>query len=398
MRGGRTPRRGSIVNTSSAAPDSFAARVGCIASEVAAPAADDVDRAARFPAEAIDALKSEGLLSAMVPAEFGGPGVALLDVSRAVEVLGRACASSAMILAMHYIQVACLVRHGRSALLRELMVELAQTQLLLASATTEAGIGGDVRSSTCAVETVGDKFALEKNAPVVSYGAHADAVLATARRTPESQPSDQVLVVCRRSSMSMQQTSEWNTLGFRGTCSPGFIIQASGPLGYVLDDPYGDISANTMLPVSHILWASAWLGIASAALNNAHTFVRTAARSKPGVTPPGASRLAELMALYQQFANLVHGAAAQFDREADDVDATSSIRFAIEMNSLKLSASNLVVDIVSRALLICGIAGYREDSPYRMGRLLRDSFGAALMVNNDRIITNNAQLLLVHKD
>jgi acyl-CoA dehydrogenase len=33
-----------------------------------------------------------------------------------------------------------------------------------------------------------------------------------------------------------------------------------------------------------------------------------------------------------------------------------------------------------------------------MGRLLRDSFGAALMVNNDRILANNAQLLLVHKD
>jgi acyl-CoA dehydrogenase len=32
-----------------------------------------------------------------------------------------------------------------------------------------------------------------------------------------------------------------------------------------------------------------------------------------------------------------------------------------------------------------------------MGRHLRDSMGACLMVNNDRIMANNAQLLLVHR-
>lgn len=386
------------MTTSSVAPAGLVQRVVAIASDVAAPMADEVDRAARFPEETFEALKASRLLSAMVPADFGGSAAPVSEIGRAVEALGRACASSAMIFAMHQIQVACVVRHGRSARLKELLAELVDSQLLLASATTEVGIGGDVRSSTCAIEAKGDAFFLEKNAPVISYGAHADAVLATARRTPDSQPSDQVLVVCRPPNLSMHQTSEWNTLGFRGTCSPGFLLRGSGPLEYVLDDAYGDISANTMLPVSHILWASAWLGIAAAALHNAHSFVRTAARSKPGVTPPGATRLAELMTVYQQFTDLVHGAAARFDREGDDIDATSSIRFAIEMNSLKVSASNLLIDIVSRALLICGIAGYREDTPYRMGRLLRDSFGAALMVNNDRILANNAQLLLVHKE
>ena len=44
------------------------------------------------------------------------------------------------------------------------------------------------------------------------------------------------------------------------------------------------------------------------------------------------------------------------------------------------------------------MAGYREDSPYSLGRLLRDAQGAAVMVNNDRIVANNAQMLLVHKE
>jgi len=44
------------------------------------------------------------------------------------------------------------------------------------------------------------------------------------------------------------------------------------------------------------------------------------------------------------------------------------------------------------------MAGYRQDSPYSLGRLVRDAHGAAVMVNNDRILANNAQMLLVHKE
>jgi acyl-CoA dehydrogenase len=67
------------------------------------------------------------------------------------------------------------------------------------------------------------------------------------------------------------------------------------------------------------------------------------------------------------------------------------------MNALKVSSSTLVVDIVGRAMAICGMAGYREDSPYSMGRLLRDAHGAVLMINNDRINANSAQMLLIHR-
>jgi acyl-CoA dehydrogenase len=68
------------------------------------------------------------------------------------------------------------------------------------------------------------------------------------------------------------------------------------------------------------------------------------------------------------------------------------------MNNLQLSASRLVVDVVSRAMSICGVAGYRQDSPYSIGRLLRDAHGAALLVSTARIITHNAQMLMVSQE
>jgi acyl-CoA dehydrogenase len=153
-----------------------------------------------------------------------------------------------------------------------------------------------------------------------------------------------------------------------------------------------------MLPVSHILWSSVWLGLATSAVNKARQFVRTEARKKPGVTPPSALRLAELMAQLQRMEELVRGAARLYDEKCHDTDGLDSMGFAIAMNSLKVSSSTLVVDIVNRALTICGMAGYREDSPYSLGRTLRDAHGAAVMVNNDRINSNTAQMLLIYKD
>jgi acyl-CoA dehydrogenase len=175
-------------------------------------------------------------------------------------------------------------------------------------------------------------------------------------------------------------------------------LRAEGDVHHVLDDPFADIASRTMLPVSHILWSSVWLGIAAAAVDRARRFVRAEARKNPGVTSPAALRLAELMTVYQQMEALVHGAAASYDAVYEDNEALSGMGFAIAMNGLKVSSSTLVVDVVGRALIICGISGYREDSPYSLGRLLRDAHGAAVMVNNDRIIANNAQMLLVHKE
>ncbi len=372
-------------------------RMTLIADEVAGPAAADVDERGRFPSETIAALRAEGLLAALVPTASGGGGATLAEVSDGLVALGRRCASSAMVVAMHHIQVACLVRHGANLALRDYLGELSEQQYLLASATTEVGTGGDVRSSICALEVAEGRFRLEKQAPVISYADAADAVLVTARRTAESPESDQVIVLCRPPGLELERVGEWNALGFRGTCSTGFVLRATGDSDHVLTEPYGDISTRTMLPVAHLLWSSVWLGIASDAVDLARRFVQAEARRKPGVTPAASVRMAETVVLHQQFVDMVHSSLVRFEEADSDGDRLSSIGFGIGMNALKVSSSTLVVDIVRECMLICGLASYRLDSPYSLGRHLRDAMGAALMVNNDRIMANNAQMLLVHR-
>jgi acyl-CoA dehydrogenase len=372
-----------------------------VARTVAAPAAASVDRESRFPSEAIAALCDARLLGALVPARFGGLGCSIVEVAETCDVIGQHCGNTAMVYAMHQIQVAAVLRHARSSAFFECLVhEMADQQLLLASATSEVEVGGDVRRSICAVEPDGDEVRLRKHAPVISYAEHADAILVTARRHPDAAASDQVLVYVPTdpTRTSLTRTSGWDALGLRGTCSAGYVLETHVPATHVLTDGYDDISAHTMLPVSHILWSSLWLGIATEAVNRARAYVRDAARRKPGSVPTGATRLAEAVAALQTMRAGVHDAARAYDVIYDDRDALSSMSFALRMNGLKVQSATLVVQIVAQTLAICGIAGYKADTKYSVERHLRDAYSAGVQINNDRVLGASASMLLVHRE
>jgi len=370
--------------------------------EAAALNAAEVDREARFPSEFLAEAKKAKLLGAYVPTELGGLGCSVSDLSAMCTALAQSCSASGMVLAMHHIQVACLVHHGLgSARLRSYLEELADRQLLIASVTSEVGIGGDMRTSACALEARPRGYALSKDASTISYGEQADDLLVTTRRSPDAAPSDQVLVLVRNADFTLDRTSSWDTVGMRGTCSPSFLMSAHVDADHVLPIPFADIASLTMVPFSHILWASTWLGIASDAVRQARMFVREQARRTPGVVPPSALRLAEVWSELQIMRAGVHDLAAEYQEllcSRAGLQQTLTVAFALKVNNLKLAASRQVVDIVQRALMICGIAGYNNDSKFGLGRQLRDAHSAALMVGNDRILTANASLLLVLKD
>ena len=251
----------------------------------------------------------------------------------------------------------------------------------------------------CAVERAGPGgVRVTKHAPVVSYGEEADDILLSARRAPDAAAGDQVLVLARKADTRLTRTGEWDTLGMRGTRSLGFTLEATGSAEQVLPVPFAEIASQTMLPVSHVLWTSLWLGLASDAVGRARAFVRAEARRSLGTVPPSALRLAETVARLATMRALVHGGRAEFVRSQDDPGVLAGLGFAMHMNHLKTEAAQMAPEIVARALGVCGISGYRCDSPYAVGRHLRDAYSAALMISHDRVLAANAAMLLVHKD
>jgi acyl-CoA dehydrogenase len=368
---------------------------------VVQPNAAAVDREARFPSEAIAALREAGLLGAAVPVELGGLGARLSELAEICRTLGASCASTGMVFAMHHIQLACLIRHGQdSSYIRDYLREVAHKQLLIASVTSEVGIGGEMRSSITSVVPNELGFTLSKDASTISYGEHADDLLVTCRRAPDAPKNDQVLALLRGGDFELQRNGVWDTLGMRGTCSPAFQVNGRGALGQIVPN-FALAASATMVPFSHALWSSVWLGIASDAVARAHAMVRAQARKTPGVVPPTAARLAEITTRLDALRLVVQSFVAEYEALIEQPDGAletlTSMSFALRANQLKVHASESAVEIVSRVLPLCGIAGYRNDTPQSVGRHLRDVYSSLLMIANDRILATNAQLLLVHK-
>jgi acyl-CoA dehydrogenase len=86
------------------------------------------------------------------------------------------------------------------------------------------------------------------------------------------------------------------------------------------------------------------------------------------------------------------------DASDADRERLATMGSALRFNNLKIAASEQSVHLCRGAMSICGIAGYLNGTPYSIGRHLRDSLSAPLMVANDRIHDTNARLLLITKD
>ncbi len=373
-----------------------------VADEHAAPNADDVDRDARFPAETIEALRAERALSAFVPVELGGAGVALQAIAEACFQLGRRCGSSAMVFAMHQIQVVTIVRHLEDApWFEDYLRRVAGEQRLIASVTSEVGTGGDMSRSIAAVTPAEDgTCTFEKQAPTVSYGAHADDLFVTLRRSPDAEPGDQVVAVALGDGIQLEQTGSWDPLGMRGTCSPGYVVRATLIPEQILPTPFPRVMSESMVPVSHILWSHLWLGIATDAFDRARAFVRAQAKQKPGETPPAALRLSHVMSELSLLRAEVGSALSQFVELSEDPgrERLSTMASALRFNNLKIAASEQAPRVCQGALGVCGIVGFKNDTPFSVGRHLRDTMSACLMIANERIHQTNASLLLIAKD
>ncbi len=355
------------------------------AAEVARDYAAAVDGEGRFPREAFAAIREQRLLGIMVPQS--------LDVCY---TLGQACSATGLIYAMHQVKMACIVRHTQgNAALEQILRRIAQEQLLMASSTTEGQAGGNVRSSEAAIERQDGRVKLLRQATVISYAIEADGIVTTARRSAEAAGSDQVLLVLMKSDYTLERLQVWDTLGMRGTRSEGFTLRAQAPADQVLAEPYEKIHSQTMVPYAHLLWGAVWAGIAAAAAGKAQTFVRHAMRQAKGQLPPGAPHFTQAVSTLRTLRGLLNSNLHAYEAAANDEKALASMEFQSMITLTKVQASEMALAVVLSSMRACGLSGYRNDTEFSIGRLLRDIMSAPLMINNDRILANLATTSLM---
>jgi acyl-CoA dehydrogenase len=366
------------------------------AAEVAKANAAAVDAEARFPNEAFAELRKQRLLGIQVPQPLDGEGATIAEIADICYILGQACSSVALIYAMHQIKMACIVRHFKNNPAHErILRRIADEQLLMASSTTEGQAGGNVRSSEAAVEHDGAQITLERKATVISYAVEADGIVTTARRAADAPGNDQVLLVLLKSDYTLERLQVWDTLGMRGTHSEGFTLRARAAAGQILPEPYERIHAQTMVPFAHLLWGSVWAGIAAAATAKAQAFVRHVVRQQNGQLPPGAAHFTQAVSTLRTLRGVLAASLRSYEAIISDEKAIASLEFQAMITLTKVQVSELAVTTVMTSLRACGLSGYRNDTEFTIGRLLRDVLSAPIMISNDRILTNLATTSLM---
>ncbi|MGW4795373.1 acyl-CoA dehydrogenase family protein [Nonomuraea sp. NPDC004297] len=365
--------------------------------------AADVDTNARFPVEALTALRTTGYLGLLVPREFGGMGQGLAELTDVARQLAGACLSTAMIWAMHCQQVDVIVRHARSPLRESLLRRIAAGEVYLGSITTEAGKGGYLLTAHAAVTNSGGMLQIDRAAPVVTGGAHADGFLITMRASAEARNDEVSLIYADRGDLDIEQSRTWETLGMRGTESVALKLRGRVGSENLVGRPGGfrEAATDSMVPIGHLAWSACWLGAAQAVFSALIRQIVSGSAQNIRVdisSPLTQERIArirldlELVGAYLSMVQREIGTARAGDGRLNNP------AIQIHLNTLKIAASELTFQAIDRMMQLAGLAnGYRNRASVPIERVFRDLRSAALNYGNDRLLAANGLLSLADR-
>lgn len=147
----------------------------------------DLDARTAYPTEFIDALTEGGYLASMIPEEFGGMGLGVMDGGLILEEVNRSGGNSAPGHAQMYI-MGTLLRHGSPEQKEAYLPEIAKGTLRLqAFGVTEPDAGSDTMSITTRAVREGTKYVVNGRKVFISRVLQSDLMLLLVRTTPKEQ-------------------------------------------------------------------------------------------------------------------------------------------------------------------------------------------------------------------
>jgi acyl-CoA dehydrogenase len=144
----------------------------------------EVDEQRAYPEKFVDALMQAGWLGAMIPEEYGGPGLGLAEASVIMEEINRSGGNSGAVHGQMY-NMGTLLRHGSEKQKQKYLPGIAAGKLRMQSmAVTEPTTGTDTtRIKTSALKKDG-RYVVNGQKVWISRVQHSDLMILLARTTP----------------------------------------------------------------------------------------------------------------------------------------------------------------------------------------------------------------------
>ena len=336
-----------------------------LAREVIQPRAQHYDETETFCAESLQALAELGGLSINLPEAYGGLGIGSLAMSRVVEAVAGACASTASALTAHFLATDSILIGGTEAQKQEWLPRAASGELLGAFALTEPAAGSNPADMRCRAQREDGGWRLRGSKHYITNAREAGFIVLYAKTDADAGHKGISAFMIPQGTHGISFSSPEKTMGLRGSTIYELALDCWLPESALLGtEGAGFNTAMAVLDRGRVEVAAMSLGIADAALQASLNWVRERQIGpKPLAAYQGTQwRLADMYAQLEAARMLTWKAAARRD---------SGERFSLDSATAKLVAAECAGFVTDAALQLHGGYGYIRDLP--LERYVRDA-------------------------
>ncbi len=329
------------------------------AREVVLPTAAERDRTKEFPAKNLKRMGELGLMGMNVPPEYNGAGVDSVSYSLALQEIGYACASTAVVMSVHN-SVACgpVYLYGSEYQKETYLKPLAAGKMLGSFALTETSAGSDPASQKAKAVKDGDSYVINGTKLFITSGKNSDITVVTAYTDRDKKHRGISAFVVEKGTPGFHVGKEEDKMGLRASDTTELIFEDCRVPSENLLGQEGDgfVIAMASLDGGRIGIASQSVGLAQACLDAAVSYAKERVQfNKPISRFQGIRWMIADMATQIEAARLLTFNAAAMKDRGENFSGAASMA--------KVFASEMANKVAYQALQIHGGYGYMKEFP-----------------------------------
>jgi alkylation response protein AidB-like acyl-CoA dehydrogenase len=334
--------------------------------EKVAPRAGAIDATGEYPKDIRELFAKNDLLGIPFPEEYGGLG-SFLTYVKVVEEVSKACASSALIIAVQELGALPIMIAGSPEQKQKYLPKLATGEWMTAYALSEPTSGSDAANMAATAVRDGDSFVLNGRKVFITNVAVADICIVFAMTDPAAGPKGISAFICHTNDSGFTLGKVEHKMGIRGSPTNEVILdncripadRLLGTLGQ------GFKIAMATLDKSRPGVAAQALGIAQGALDFAAQYLQDRiAFGQPLAKQQGLRwMIADMDSETQAARLLLYEAARKCDLATDDVTYWGAL--------CKLKCGDVAMRVTTDAVQLLGGYGYMTEYPVE--RMMRDA-------------------------
>jgi len=332
-----------------------------------APIAGEIDQNDDVPQSIYDAMAEMGFFGLKIPEEYGGIG---LDTRSYVCVMEEICKKSItcslVFSSANSLSTAPLLLAGTEEQKQKYVPGIASGEDFMAFGLTEPGAGSDAGSMTTKAVEDGDHYILNGRKTFITGAPFAKNTVIFAKTSPEKGAKGITSFIVDMSLPGVSFGKHEEKMGLRGVATSDVVLEdVRVPKSEILGDiDRGFITAMKTLSIGRIGVACQGIGVAQGAMDEAVKFIKERKQFGQYLSEFQGLRfmIADMEARLNAARLLVYNAAYKMDM-GEDVTKDASMA--------KYYATEMAIDVVSKALQMHGGYGYIKEYPIE--RMYRDA-------------------------